>query len=283
MGSQLGRAAEANVNVRFGLMSMQVNLYTGESNEGKKAVRMRNCCPTCYKGDQVVPLGVRMYCEFEHGPFGNDEVLKGSEGEDGVLSIVGNAEEVREQKSSVLGLEKKEMELEFLSAEDVRNNFFPADKVWIVQPTKASPFFTALLQLMDGDGVIDAGDDRIGIATIRIRDAEHVVMLSRWEEQMVIVKLLRPEDCKVLPAPLEVEVSGKNLTMIRTLIGAETVEFSRERFTDQARERLVAWKQARSSGVTVDVPKKAATVKDPDAELSAMLEAALEAAKAKSA
>lgn len=284
MASTVGRAAEAGVKVSFGMMNMEVNLYTGELTAGKNSVKMRNCCPTCYeKNKEAVGLGMRFYCPDDHGPFDNSTALKASENEDGTFSIVGNSDEVKEQKSEVVLLEKKQMELEFLMASDVLGNFFLADKVWVVQPTGKEAFFTVLLDMMDQDGMIHGvdGGARIGVGTIRIRDTEHVVRLSRWFDQMVLVKLLRPEDCKTFPSPIAADVSEKNVKMIQTLISLETVEFDPERFSDQSRARLLAWKKARETGVTVDVPKPKAQAKDQNDALSAMLEAAVEAAKAK--
>lgn len=286
MPSTLGRATEASVKANFGLMTMEVNLYIGERREGKKAAVFRNCCPTCYKTkNEAAPLGIQWYCEEGHGPFTTDEMVKGADTDDG-LKIVGTTAEVKEEKSDSLGLEKKQMELEFLFAEDFFGNFFPADKTWILQPTQKSSFFTALLSLVGPDGLIKGvdGGPRVVLGTVRVRDTEHLVLLQRWDDQLVATTLVRPADRKLFPSPLEAEVSDKNIDMIKTLISLETVEFDADKFADQARARMVAWKEARSTGVTVTPTTKGATAapkQSDDDAMAAALEAAVAAAKAK--
>jgi non-homologous end joining protein Ku len=284
MGSSAGRATESDVVVDFGVLSMTVSLYTGESTVEKNAVKMRNCCPECYdsgKGD-AVGVGVRYHCEHGHGPFETSDVIKGTEGDGDILTIVGTSSEVKEQRAESVELEKKHVELEFMSADEVLENFYPADKTWVAQPKKTQPLFSALMEILGDDGVVrlDDGREVVAVGQIRMRDSEHVVRLSKWGDQLVFQKLYRPEDCKVFPTPMTSEVSEKNVTMIKSLIGTMVTEFDPETYSDQARRRLVAWKTARSTGVTVNVaPKKAS--KDPNADLEAMLEAALEAAKEK--
>lgn len=283
MPSTLGRATEASVKASLGLMSMEVSLYTGDRKEGKKAASFRNCCPTCYKDkNEAALLHNESFCEEGHGPFTQDEMVKGAETDEG-LKIVGTTEEVKDEKSAAIGLEKKQMELEFLLAEDFFGNFFPADKTWILQPTAKNAFFTALLSLVGTDGLIKGidGGPRVVLGTVRVRDNEHLFMLRRWDDQLVANTLVRPSDRKVFPAPLEAEVSDKNVTMLRTLIGLETVDFDADKFDDQARARIKAWKEARSGGAAVTVPAAGTKAADPDAAMAAMLEAAVAAAKEK--
>lgn len=286
MSTGAGRASEADVNVSIGLLTMQVNFYTGENTSEKAKVKFRNCCPECYSAAQgtgeAVTLGSRYMCENGHGPFETSEVLKGAEEDGGVITIVGTSDEVKEERTEATVLEKKQVDLEFMLTEEVLENFYPADKVWVVQPKKAQPLFSALMAIMNDDGTIELPDGRnvVAVGQVRMRDSEHVVRLSKWGDQMAFQKLFRPEDCKVFPSPIVADVSDKNMEMIKTLIGVQLVDFNPETYTNQARDRLIAWKNARSTGVTINIstPKKAD--KDPDADLTAMLEAAVAAAKA---
>lgn len=275
------RAAQSDVVINLGMVSMIGNLYTPEATESKKAAKFRNCCKQCYDKDKTVePVQLKNHCENGHGPFGSDDVLKGKEDESGDLVIVGTTEEVKEVKASTL--ETKKVDLVVHLADDVDAALFPGEgSAYVFLPKGMNDFYHVLMETMDEDGRIlcDDGEDRVLVGGLRVRDTDHLVRLTKWNGHLVLKTMLRPEQLKEFPVVKGPEISEKNASMGRMIIAAQTEEFDVDNYKDENRTRLAEWVKARSSGVTVAATP--GTPKAPVQDLDGMLEAALAAAQAK--
>jgi non-homologous end joining protein Ku len=276
------RAAQAGVVVNLGMMSMVGSLHTIESTESKKAPSFKNCCKECYEtGGIAQPINQRNHCENGHGPFGSEGILKGKEGDDGTLAIVGTAEEVKEAKAA--SLEIKKIDLVIHNADEWDAAVFPGAISYLYLPAQGNDLFSALIAAMDEDGRIlcDDGVDRVLTGALRVRDVEHVVRATKWNEHLVFNSVLRPEQVKEFPASPAGEVSEKNLGMIRTLVALSTEPFDPDNYRDENRARLAQWVAARRTGVTVQPQPTTKAGKPKGSSLDDMLAAAVAAAQSK--
>lgn len=256
------------------------NLYTPQTTESKKDARFRNLCHLCYNTDEktVTPLNSRPWCPV-HDVL--DEVsLKGKEDDEGNITPVGDADEVKEAKASELP--KKLLELVPVPADDAEQHLMAADgAMYVFIPNTPDPFYSSLVREMDDAGRLhtDSGDVML-VGSMRLRDNELLVTLQRWNSHLVIKELLRPEQIKEFPAPIHVDVDKKGKALFKTVLQAATEEFDPENFKDVNRERLAQWVAARREGVTIDV-KPATKKTDTNEDYQAQLEAALALVKAK--
>lgn len=274
------RAAQSDVVVSLGMVTMLGNLYTPEATESKKAARMKNCCKQCHEKDGTVStLRNRSFCEEHDGIVDSDDVIKGKELDDGSITIVGTVEEVKDIKEPTLT--QKQVDLVVHKADEADEALFAGEgSAYVFMPSTDNDFYHVILNLMDEDGRIlcDDGEDRVLVGGLRVRDLDHVVRLTKWNGHLVFKCMLRPEQLKEFPSVSPKELTDKNLSMGRMLIAAQTEDFDADNYKDENRERLAQWIAARSNGVTITPTTKA---KQPTQDLDDMLAAALAAAQAK--
>lgn len=275
------RAAQSGLVMSLGMVQLVGNLYVPEATESKKAAAFKNCCKECHDTDGVAqPVNLRNHCERGHGPFGAEGVIKGRLEDDKSITIVGSKEEVAEVKKTTL--EAKRIDLVVHEAEEFDAALFPSDLAWIFQPTGPNDFYHVLMSIMDEAGRIENGETSYCLTgALRVRDSEHVVKLTKWNNQLVLRAQLRPEQLNEFAPVAPKELTDKNLNMGRTLIAMQVEDFDAENYKDENRQRLAEWLEARRGGVTVPVTtgsKPKAAVQDLDDLLAQAVAAA--AAKA---
>jgi non-homologous end joining protein Ku len=270
------RAAQSDLVLALGMVQVTGNLYTPEATESKKAVAFRNCCAQCHNDDgTVTPVTLTNVCET-HGTFDKEGIIKGKE-VDGEIVIVGSTEEVKEAKATTI--EPKRIDLVVHVADEVDEAFFPGTgNTYVYLPKGNTEFYDIVMGLMDDSGRIAGADgvDRVIVGALRVRDAEHLVRLSKWNGHLVIKSMLRPEQLNEFPDAEPKDLTDKQLELGRQLISLSTEEFNAEN-----RQRLAQWLEARQAGVTVNpVP---IAKKSSGGSLDDMLAAAVAAVASKAA
>lgn len=275
--------ASASIKVNLGLMSMEGGIHAPAKTEAKQATQFHNACRQCMEerpDDAPEPVQQRYTCSHEHGPFLPSDVVKYKENEDGVPVFVGTNEEVKDIKVDD-DIEKGVLDLNVHPISQVEAETFPGEKCWVFLPkSEKDKLYGILLDCMTDTGAVDTptGDYAL-VGEIRVRDQVYLVRLDREGSQLVVRQLLRPEDFKEFPE-LDVVPNDKNNSMLRQLIEISAEDFDGDAYKDDVKERVKNFMEARSSGVTLKTtPRKSS--KDPDADMEAMLQAALAAAKDK--
>lgn len=271
------RPTLAGLNVTFGLLSMKGNVLTVKKANSNKSEEFKMVCPL----HPETPHGVKQCYVCINDTAGETflpgECLKGREEGDDLILVPKDAIADARQGGD---LPAKTLELRAHPFDPSAT--FASGSAYVFQPEAASQFYATLLALMDTDGVIQTESGPkvlVGLVSLR-KGSETFMQLDRWGDQLVLRELVRPEDVDSFE-PVDAVADTKLLNMARQLIDATAEEFDPEVYKASVRDRIAALvEQAKNGEIDLEVfAKPTATVDD----MAAILEASLEAAKAKKA
>lgn len=264
------RAAASNVTVSLGaLMSMTGNLYSPVRANAAKEESSKLACPKC---ETPTAPQQRYVCE-EHDP-----AWTGTQTECARMTPDGSKfvdpEALKDAKTS--DLEKGLIALTVHPAAEVAKHTFTGGASWIFRPgNKASaPLYSLLLSVANDPELALLANVNLG------RSSEKLVRLTVTDGELTFKEVVRPEDRAALADPETVAVSEMEVQSARALLEALCEDFDPGQYNSVVRQRIKAIVASTDGklAVTPTTSRKEAT---PD--VSALLEAALAAAQAKSA
>jgi DNA end-binding protein Ku len=218
-------------SIAFGLVSIPVELHTAVRDHRPKfrMLHARDKSPVRYE----------RVCQREGKPVGWEDLVKGFEYEKGQFIVLTK----EDLKTAALSKDRAIDIMDFVKADEIDDRYF--ETPYYLTPQKGSHHAYALLR----DALKES--ERVGIAKIIIRDAQHLAAVEVIENALVLT-LLRYADELVDTAPLEFpsgeKVRKAELDMAKMLIDNLAAEWDPSKYTDEYRDNLMRLIRARIKG-----------------------------------
>ena len=218
-------------SIAFGLVNIPVELHTAV-RDSRPRFRMLHA-------EDKSPVKFERVCAREGKPVAWDELVKGYEYEKGRFVIV-TKEDFR-----TAALEKtRTVDIRaFVKGEDIDDRFFESS--YFLVPPKGAERAYALLR----EAIRDTG--LVGIATIVLRDAQHLAALEVVKDAMVLTMMRYGEelvDMSQYHFPAARDVRKPELEMAKTLVKNLADTWDPTQYTDEYRANLMKIIKAKMKG-----------------------------------
>lgn len=265
-----------DLNITFGVMEATGDLFTPLVPNANKAEKFRMACPTCALKDEAVPVAQRYICtEHEHDgevyePY---ECGKFKEVDDEYVLVDAEAVQAAKEASD---LPDKKLILTAHDAKEVAPYLVNTGNTYIFQPGGESNFYGVLLRIIGDDGLVqtDTGP-KVLMGEMLVRKEEKIFKLGKWNGQVVIQEVARPEDIDSF-AERSDTVPDKLVVLTKTLIDTGAEDFKPDEYRKSVRDRYADVIAEAQGGAPVAKKAKAAPADTAD-DLIAKLEAAIQA------
>jgi DNA end-binding protein Ku len=223
-------------SLAFGLVNIPVELHPGV-RDSRPRFRMLHA-------EDKSPVKFERVCAREGKPVAWEELVKGYEYEKGRFVIV-TKEDFR-----MAALEKtRTVDIRsFVNGEDIDDRFFESS--YFVTPAKGGERAYALLR----EAIKETG--LVGIATIVLRDAQHLAALEIVKQAMVLTLMRYPEeliDVGEYKFPATTDIRKQELQMARMLVENLADKWDPSQSTDQYRANLMKIIKAKLKGRKPDL------------------------------
>jgi DNA end-binding protein Ku len=218
-------------SVAFGLVNIPVELHTAV-RDSRPHFRMLHA-------DDKSPVKFERVCAREGKPVSWDELVKGYEYEKGRFVVLTK----EDFKTAALEKSRTVDIRNFVKGEDIDDRFFESS--YYLTPQKGGERAYALLR----EAIREAG--LVGIATIVLRDAQHLAALEVKGEAMVLTMMRYAEelvDTSEYRFPSAKDVRKPELQMARTLVEQLADTWDPSQYTDEYRENLMRIIKAKMKG-----------------------------------
>ncbi len=252
----------------FGLVSIGVELFSAESPGGISLDLLD-------KRDHA-PVGYRKYNKSTGAEIEPSDIVKGYAVSKGKYVVLSDADlaEANPKSTRIIDV------LGFVDAGSIETIYF--DKPYVVAPLKGSEKAYALFVRTLEE------TERVGIAQIVIRTAQHVAALYPFR-QAIVVHLLRYDSEVRVPSELGVSedsaarrgIRATEMTMARQLVASMATTWNPSEFKDSYHDDLLRLVEARSSGAVAAAVPSAESDEPRVLDLMAALKSSL-AARSKS-
>jgi DNA end-binding protein Ku len=218
-------------SIAFGLVNIPVELHTAV-RDSRPRFRMLHA-------EDKSPVKFERVCAREGKPVAWEELVKGYEYEKGRFVIL-TKEDFRAaalEKSRTVDIRS------FVKGEDIDDRFFETS--YYLTPAKGGERAYALLR----EAIRETG--LVGVATIVLRDAQHLAALEVKEDAMVLTMMRYAEelvDVGEFTFPSAKDVRKPELQMARTLVENLADKWDPSQFTDEYRANLMKIIKARMKG-----------------------------------
>jgi DNA end-binding protein Ku len=218
-------------SIAFGLVNIPVELHTAV-RDSRPHFRMLHA-------EDKSPVRFERVCVREDKPVSWEELVKGYEYERGRFVVL-TKEDVKRaalEKTRTIDIRT------FVKPEDIDDRFF--ESAYYLVPAKGGERAYALLR----EAIRETG--RAGIATIVLREAQHVAALEVVEEAMVLTLMRYAEelvDVGEYRFPTAKDVRKPELQMARTLVENLAGEWDPSVYKDEYRENLMKIIRAKLKG-----------------------------------
>ena len=215
----------------FGLVNIPVELHTAV-RDSRPRFRMLHA-------EDKSPVRFERVCAREGKPVAWDELVKGYEYEKGRFVVV-TKEDFR-----TAALEKtRTVDIRaFVKGEEIDDRFFETS-YYLVPPKGAERAYALLREAIRDTGLV-------GIATIVLRDAQHLAALEVVKDAMVLTMMRYAEELVDISAyhfPAAKDVRKPELDMARTLVKNLADTWDPSQYTDEYRENLMKIIKAKMKG-----------------------------------
>lgn len=236
-------------SLAFGLVNIPVELHPGV-RDSRPRFRLLHA-------DDKSPVKFERICVREGKPVAWEELVKGYEYAKGRFVVL-TKEDFR-----TAALEKTRTVdiLSFVNGEEIDDRFFETS--YYLTPAKGGERAYALLREAIREKEV------VGIATIVLRDAQHLAALEIVENAMVLTLMRYADELVDLDEytfPPAKDLRKQELQMARTLVENLVHEWDPSKFTDQYRANLMKIIKAKMKGKTVrleaEEPPRSAEVVD---------------------
>jgi DNA end-binding protein Ku len=218
-------------SIAFGLVNIPVELHTAV-RDSRPRFRMLHA-------EDKSPVKFERVCAREGKPVAWEELVKGYEYEKGRFVIL-TKEDFRTaalEKTRTVDIRS------FVKPEEIDDRFF--ESAYYLVPAKGGERAYALLR----EAIRETG--RVGIATIVLREAQHLAALEVVKDAMVLTLMRYAEelvDEKAYEFPSARDVRAPELKMARTLVENLADDWKPEQYTDEYRENLMKIIKAKLKG-----------------------------------
>ena len=253
-------------SITFGLVNIPVELHTGV-RDSRPRFRMLHAVDKS-------PVKFERVCIRDGKPVAWDELVKGYEYEKGRFVVL-TKEDFRAaalEKTRTIDIRS------FVPPEEIDDRFFE-NAYFLVPPKGAERAYALLREAM-------RETRRVGIATIVMRDAQHLAALEVVGNAIVLTQMRYAEelvDTSTLTFPAKTEIRKPELEMARTLVMNLADEWKPEQFTDEYRENLMKIIRAKLKGKEPNLKEKVEPQTAEVVDLMERLRQSLEGAGAKKA
>jgi DNA end-binding protein Ku len=223
-------------SVAFGLVNIPVELHTAV-RDSRPHFRMLHA-------EDKSPVRFERVCAREGKPVAWDELVKGYEYEKGrfVILTKDDFKAAALEKSRTVDIRN------FVKGEDIDDRFFETS--YYLTPAKGGERSYALLR----EAIRETG--LVGVATIVLRDAQHLAALEVKGNAMVLTMMRYAEelvDIGEYKFPTAKDVRKPELQMARTLVEQLADKWDPTQYTDEYRANLMKIIRAKMKGKTVDL------------------------------
>jgi DNA end-binding protein Ku len=218
-------------SIAFGLVNIPVELHTAV-RDSRPRFRMLHA-------EDKSPVRFERVCAREGKPVAWDELVKGYEYEKGRFVVV-TKEDFR---TAALERTRTVDIRAFVKGEDIDDRFFESS--YFLVPPKGAERAYALLR----EAIRDTG--LVGIATIVLRDAQHLAALEVVKDAMVLTMMRYGEelvDMSQYHFPAARDVRKPELEMAKTLVKNLADRWDPSQYTDEYRENLMKVIKAKLKG-----------------------------------
>jgi DNA end-binding protein Ku len=218
-------------SIAFGLVNIPVELHTAV-RDSRPRFRMLHA-------EDKSPVKFERVCAREGKPVAWDELVKGYEYQTGrfVVLTKEDFQHAALEKSRTVDIRS------FVKGEEIDDRFF--ENAYYLTPAKGGERAYALLR----EAIREAG--LVGIATIVLRDAQHLAALEVKGEAMVLTMMRYAEelvDTSEFNFPAAKDVRKPELQMARTLVENLADTWDPSQFTDEYRANLMKIIRAKMKG-----------------------------------
>jgi DNA end-binding protein Ku len=218
-------------SIAFGLVNIPVELHTAV-RDSRPRFRMLHA-------EDKSPVRFERVCAREGKPVAWDELVKGYEFEKGRFVIL-----TKEDFRSAALEKTRTVDIRaFVKGEEIDDRFFETS--YYLVPPKGAERAYALLR----EAIRDTGT--VGIATIVLREAQHLAALEVVGDAMVLTLMRFAEelvDTSEYSFPAATDVRKPELEMARTLVKNLADRWDPSRYTDEYRENLMRIIKAKMKG-----------------------------------
>jgi len=218
-------------SIAFGLVSIPVELHT--------AVRDSRPRFRLLHAEDRSPVRFERVCAREGKTVAWEELVKGYEYEKGRFVVL------TKEDFQAAALEKtRTIDIRsFVKGQEIDDRFFETS-YYLVPPKGGERAYALLREAMRAAGLV-------GIATIVLRDAQHLAALEVVGTAIVLTQMRYPEelvDASIYAFPDTKDLRKPELEMARTLVEHLADKWDPKQYTDQYRENLMRIIRARMKG-----------------------------------
>jgi DNA end-binding protein Ku len=223
-------------SIAFGLVNIPVELHTAV-RDSRPRFRMLHA-------EDKSPVKFERVCAREGKPVAWEELVKGYEYEKGRFVILTK----EDFKAAALEKSRTVDIRNFVKGEEIDDRFFETS--YYLTPVKGGERSYALLR----EAIRETG--LVGVATIVLREAQHLAALEVKEDAMVLTMMRYAEelvDIGEYKFPNAKDVRKPELQMARTLVEQLADKWDPEQYTDEYRANLMKIIKAKMKGKKPDL------------------------------
>jgi DNA end-binding protein Ku len=218
-------------SIAFGLVNIPVELHTAV-RDSRPRFRMLHA-------EDKSPVRFERVCQREGKPVAWEELVKGFEYEKGRFVVLTK----EDFKTAALEKSRTVDIRSFVKPEEIDDRFF--ESAYFLVPAKGGERAYALLR----ETLRETG--LVGIATIVLRDAQHLAALEVVGDALVLTLMRYAEelvDIREYHFPAAKDIRKPELQMARTLVENLADSWDPSQYTDQYRENLMKIIKAKLKG-----------------------------------
>jgi DNA end-binding protein Ku len=218
-------------SIAFGLVNIPVELHTAV-RDSRPRFRMLHA-------EDKSPVRFERVCQREGKPVAWEELVKGYEYEKGRFVVLTK----EDFKTAALEKSRAVDIRSFVKPQEIDDRFF--ESAYYLVPAKGGERAYALLR----EAIRETG--LVGIATIVLRDAQHLAALEVAGDAMVLTLMRYAEelvDVREYQFPAAKDVRKPELQMARTLVENLADKWDPSQYTDEYRQNLMKIIKAKLKG-----------------------------------
>ena len=251
-------------SIAFGLVNIPVELYS--------AVRDHRPRFRLLHAKDESPVKYERICQRDGKPVAWEDLVKGYEYSRGHFVVLTKDD----FKTAALEKTKTVDIMDFVDPGEIDERYF--ETPYYLLPGKGADRSYALLR----DAIRDSG--RVGIATIILRDAQHLAAVEAIGDALVLTMMRFSDELADLgefKLPHKADVRPAELKMARQLIDNLAAEWNPQKYTDEYTANLLRVIKAKMKGKSPKLVEERTTPKQAEVvDLMARLRASLEGTKA---
>ena len=248
--------------ISFGLVSIPVELHTAVRDHRPK-FRMLHA-------KDESPVRYERVCQREGKPVAWEDLVKGYEYEKGQFVVLTK----EDLKAAALNKDRAIDIMDFVKADEIDDRYF--ETPYYLTPQKGAHHAYALLR----DALKES--ERVGIAKIIIREAQHLAAVEVIGDALVLTMLRYADelvDTSGLEFPAKQNVRKAELDMAKMLIDNLASNWDPSKYTDEYRDNLMKVIKARIKGHKPKLPAAEAPPEGKVVDLMERLRQSLEASR----